>query len=615
MQSLQFFTTRRSLQVLTAAAVAFVALMPVVVLPLARGAAWQGALPYTESDELAYAAYVCALADGRPRLSDPYTGADERADAPQPESLFSIQFVPAYALAFVVRATHLSVSALFALLGGAAAVASALILFWLIAAITGDARVATLGTLVVLCLGAVPTRYGPFHYLWHYLSGGGRYLFLYLPFLRRYVPAAAFPLYLAFGALVWRALGGTERSRAALLAAACAGFTFAVLVFTYFFLWTAAAAWSASVFVVWLGARPAGWRADLKAFGLMLAPAALSLVPYSLLVARRAASLDATQYLRHTHAPDLLRAPELLALAVLLLLAWAVRRNLLSLRDRAVLFTLACALMPFFVFNQQVLTGRTLQPVHYEMYAANFTALVAFVLACGQLRHALPARLAPRTYARAFVVCALLVFTYAALGAARTATRLSGFFAAQDEMNPVARRLAALGRAHDGVPLETQATIFAPNMTVADTLPSVAPQSVLWALHMFAFPAAGERERFMQFLYYSGVSYEGVSERDVNTLDPARRLYLVMLLGHTRTNLDLDPNWQPIQPAEYGAALRAYNEYAATFSRDRAAHPLLSYLVVAADDPINLANFDRWYTRDAGERIGAFTLYRVRLRP
>lgn len=606
-------TTRRGLQCLTAAAVAVVALIPFVAPPLARGRAWQRAFPYTESDELAYAAYVRALADGRPRLSDPYTGADGARAAAQTETLYSIQFMPAYALAAITRATGLPVSAVFALLGGAAATAAALVLFWLIAAVTGDARLAAAGTLIVLCLAAWPTRYGPLHYVWHYLNGRSRFLFLYLPFMRRYVPAAAFPLYLAFGALIWRALASTRR-RAALTAAACAGALFVVLVYTYFFLWTAAAAWFAAVVLVWLAARPARWRADLKVFGVITALAALGLGPYSFLLARRALTTDATQYLWRTHAPAPFHLPEVLAAAVLLLLAWAARRKLVHLGDRACLFTVACALVPFFVFNQQVLTGRTLQPIHYEMYAANFNALLAAVLACGLLRRARPAALfTPQTYVRALLACALLTFTYGVLGAARTAQRMNSFFVAQDETNPVALRLAAIGRA--GGRADTQSVVFAPDMTVANTLPTVAPQPVLWSLNMFLFEAEGEREKYAQFLYYTGVSYDGISERDVDALDPRRRLFLIMLLGHTRLNLNIRPDWQPIQPAEYAAALRAYTDYAHAFSRERAAHPLISYLVVAADDRTDLANFDRWYERDAGERIGNFVLYRVRLRP
>ena len=53
-----------------------------------RGAEWNGHYAYNDIDEVAYAAYLKALIDGRPRKNDPYTGRDDSPENPQPESLF-----------------------------------------------------------------------------------------------------------------------------------------------------------------------------------------------------------------------------------------------------------------------------------------------------------------------------------------------------------------------------------------------------------------------------------------------------------------------------------------------------------------------------------------------
>ena len=68
-----------------------------------RGKDWNGAYAYNDVDEVAYAAYLQALIDGRPRRNDPYTGRDDAPSAQQPESLFSIQFIPPYMMALVAR--------------------------------------------------------------------------------------------------------------------------------------------------------------------------------------------------------------------------------------------------------------------------------------------------------------------------------------------------------------------------------------------------------------------------------------------------------------------------------------------------------------------------------
>ncbi|HEV2762093.1 MAG TPA: hypothetical protein VGV38_03785, partial [Pyrinomonadaceae bacterium] len=139
---------------LAALAVLALALYPHVSFRLARGANWNGTTATAHGDEAVYAAYLNALIDGRPRRSDPFTGRDDSADAPQRESYFSIQFVPAYAAALPARL--FGASAAGALLGLTcfAALVSALVLFRLLLALTGDAYVAATGSLFVLGFGS-----------------------------------------------------------------------------------------------------------------------------------------------------------------------------------------------------------------------------------------------------------------------------------------------------------------------------------------------------------------------------------------------------------------------------------------------------------------------------
>ncbi len=89
-------------------ALAVLALVPQFHLWAVRGATWQGSYVSFDFDEVAYASYLNALIAGRPRRNDPYTGRADAPGAPQPESLFSIQCLPAYALALPARALGLS---------------------------------------------------------------------------------------------------------------------------------------------------------------------------------------------------------------------------------------------------------------------------------------------------------------------------------------------------------------------------------------------------------------------------------------------------------------------------------------------------------------------------
>src|SRR2546427_8226270 len=97
-------------------AITLLALYPQINLWLGRGGNWHGSYVLIQGDEDAYSAYINALIDGRPRRNDPHTGRDDAPGKPQSESLFSIQFLPAYAIAIPARLFHVSTSTAFVVL-------------------------------------------------------------------------------------------------------------------------------------------------------------------------------------------------------------------------------------------------------------------------------------------------------------------------------------------------------------------------------------------------------------------------------------------------------------------------------------------------------------------
>jgi hypothetical protein len=140
---------------------------------------------------------------------------------------------------------------------------------------------------------------------------------------------------------------------------------------------------------------------------------------------------------------------------------------------------------------------------------------------------------------------------------------------------------------------------------------------VLWAQYLFLFPdvtLAEDKERLAQFLYYKGVSFSDIDQTHFDSLDNERAYYLSSLISRGRFNPRLAVGWKPISPEEVRGALDYYANYVASFTRERAAHPELSYLLVKDDASVDLTNFDRWYERDTGERLGGYSLFRVRLK-
>src|SRR5207237_1142613 len=135
---------------------------------------------------------------------------------------------------------------------------------------------------------------------------------------------------------------------------------FAIMVFSYFFFWTAAASWLASLFLLWIIFRREDLGRVLVTGGIIGTFAIASIIPFAILLSHRNRSMDEIHFLRLTHAPDLFYSPEIIGFIVLGIIGLAWRRKIIQIRSPLVLFASSCALMLVVVFNQQIVTGRSL---------------------------------------------------------------------------------------------------------------------------------------------------------------------------------------------------------------------------------------------------------------
>ena len=572
-----------------------------------RGRNWNGSYAELHGDEWVYSAYVQALIDGRPRRNDSYTGRDDRSGAPQPESLFSIQFVPAYLVALPARLVGVSSSTAFIVLAVLAPFLACLAIFWLLFNLTRDGKLAAGGSVIILCFGALAAGQG----LIHVLVSGDQYSFL--PFLRRYEPAAPFPLFFVFCTFVWKSLNDDHRH--SLAWAAAAGLALDVLIFSYFFLWTAAFAWFACLALLWFAAYPNRLRRDIKSFVAVFLLGVAALAPYVVLLSRRSATMDAGQKLTISHAPDLFRVPELIGFLTIAFIVFGHLRGRINWRTTETLFAASFALMPLVVFNQQVITGRSLQPFHYEQFIANYVALVGLVVASAivsrgkegaPIRYRLVGRL---------VFVALWWAGMEVLAPTKVINRDNQFI---DRAAAVCQRLGKLSKTDERIAWSNFETdsyplVLASDNKVAVILPTFAPHAVLWAPHFdFLNLRPGEsRERFYEYLYYTGVD----GTRLATELREPMSSFAAAAFGHERVIPDLSVQAKPITVDEIATQVAEYQTYYSSFTRAQAIQHILSYVIVPVTGGPNLSNLDRWYQRDKGEQVGDYVLYRVQLRP
>lgn len=585
-----------------------------------RGGEWNGHYAYNDIDEVAYASYVRALIDGRPRKNDPYTGRDDAPASPQPESLFSIQFAAPYTIAIPARMLGIGTPWAITIVGGLAGFLAALAAFWFVGRLTGDSWFAMVAALATFALGALAAGEGA---LPEILFDGFSYP--YFPGFRRYIPALAMPAFFAMVGCLWMfvssrstKVGGEKAPPATadgahvrgrrLLYGALATACFAYCVFSYFYTWTTAFAFLGCLFIVWIMERPATFRTDVKALAILAAAWVAVLLPYAYLLSLRSDTMDHVQLLVHTRMPDLNRMPEWIALATLFLIVIGLVKKIISIREPATLFSIALALVPFAIFNQQVITGRSLQPIHYQVFIGNYVAMLGILVAIGLLwKNKLGQG---RTSVR--IICStamLLVVIWGFVECHYTVRVLDEANVERDKALPVAKRLEELAADE---PDPHRSTVLSYDWLFADDMPTVAPQNILWARHQHVFAGLswGEsKERYYQQLHYQGIDEQGLDRLLRNDF-----VTQIALFGWGRHTDRLTSESKPLTYGEIAEEVERYRLYRMGFGKQQASNPFIRYVVVPNWDRFDLSNLEEFYELDEGEIVGGHTIYKARLK-
>jgi len=301
---------------------------------------------------------------------------------------------------------------------------------------------------------------------------------------------------------------------------------------------------------------------------------------------------------------------------VLLIMALSLATRRLDIRDRGVIFVLALALTPFAVFNQQILTGQSLQPIHYQVFIGNYVAGLALTAAVGlilrgKLDNAASVVWADRFWPRATLAAvAAAAVMWGFVECHYTVRVLDDVNISRDEQMPLARRLTELAR-NDPAPHQTN--VLNLGISEADDLPAVAPQATLWARHQHVFAGVTweeNKERYYQYLYYQGVTEHQLA----SGMKRGDYVSMIALFGWGRHTDRLNSDFKPLTYGEIDAEAGKFGEYIRNFDPRNSPDTVISYVVVPDFYPSDLTNLDRWYDRDQGEELGPFTLYRVRLK-
>ncbi len=320
--------------------------------------------------------------------------------------------------------------------------------------------------------------------------------------------------------------------------------------------------------------------------------------------------MDEVQLLVLTRAPDLWRVPSLISYTVIVMLILGVLLKSIRLKDRATLFVLTLALTVIVVFNQQVLTGRELQPIHYQVFIGNYVAGLALVLMLGILFKSLAQSKGRQI---SFAILAVIAAVWGIVECHYTVRVLDEANLIRDEGMPVGKRLTELSVNDLPSPQSQRAVTLALSLIQADELPTIAPQAVLWARHQHVFAGVTwqeNKERYYQYLYYNDLDEEWLE----NAIKEGDFVPMIALFGWGRHTSRLSSQATGLSNAEIEAEARSYGQYRQNFSFKEASHPTVSYLVFPADWDPALENFKKWYELGQAETHGKYVIYPTKLR-
>jgi hypothetical protein len=274
---------------------------------------------------------------------------------------------------------------------------------------------------------------------------------------------------------------------------------------------------------------------------------------------------------------------------------------------------MSLALLPLVVFNQQIITGRSLQPIHYQVFIGNYVAGLALIITLGILWGGI-SRKHPKLSAGLLASLAVVATAWGIVECHYTVRVLDEANVLRDKGMPVARRLEELSSSDSPSPNSLRGVVMPFSMIQGDDLPTLAPQPVLWARHQHVFAGLTtwqeSKDRYYQYLYYMNLDETWLE----NSMKNGDYVSMIALFGWGRHSDRLSSNAKPLTYREIEEEAWRFGEYRKNFSFQQASQPTLAYVIVPTDWEADFTNIDAWYERETGEKIGDYTLYKVKLK-
>ena len=539
----------------------FLSLFPQINLKMHRGENYNGSIAYYDFDEPAYAAYVKSLVNGKSRKNNPYIAKENLSD----ESLFSIQYIPPYVIATFAKLFGFSVETSFILVSIFCAFFTALAVFWLIGGLTEDSLLALIGSLTVLVFGTLLAGQGA---LKEILGMGNATVFF--PFLRRYIPAFAMPIMFFLFGLIWKGLK-TESRQKKIIFCGISILSFNILLYSYFYIWSAVLAWLILVLLLYLVFCYKHLSKDNLTFLITVNILCLvSLIPYFLLVLKMA-NHNGLFVLESTRLPVFINPTLLVSYGLIFVVGVLSFRENIFENKLSFIFLLSYICLPFILFNQQIITGYSMQAFHYSRYVGNYTILIGSVIIFYSLckKHLDNSKIRRFAFLMIPLICiwGIVEVSYV------TSNRIQ-FNSNWDEARPINQYLAKIP---EEKPIDEQTTINF-DLHQAEIQPMFAPQPILWSFHMNVFNGITPKDyryRYYRYLYFNDMSPKRFAKSLRNCPNDIICTHIFnSRFIRTHSIGDLSP-----KPQEIKKIIDEYQSFYEKFDKKEASKPILAFAI------------------------------------
>jgi len=291
-----------------------------------------------------------------------------------------------------------------------------------------------------------------------------------------------------------------------------------------------------------------------------------------------------------------------------LLSVWlAVAIGATRLREARTIFVSALAIVPIVTFNQQILTAKSLQPIHYQVFIGNYVAAMALVLAVSIFwRKYAPGN--KRIFTGIAIALGLTASFWGLIECHYTVRVLDAANNARDEALQVAQRINEMESSKP-----THGTVYSLGLIEADDFPTVSSLPVLWARHQHIFAGLSwqeNKERYYRYLYFRDLDADWL-QRSIKDGD---FVSMIALFGWGRHTDRLSAEAKGLTFGEIDIEAEKFGEFIKEFDFETASQPEIAYVITRREEEETLSNFDHWYERDAGEILGRYVIYRAKLR-